>query len=202
MNTMKRIIILTAAMLSLLISGCKQPQTDATTMNKDFMDLALERYSVRSFTDEQVPQEIIDKIIEAGKVAPTAVNSQPQMIYVIKSPEAMAKLNEQSRCIYGAPHAFLVCYNELNACKRGEYGTYGEIDATIVLTHMTLEAANLGIGTCIVGMFDQKEIAKAFDLPSYIKPVLLLPFGYPAEDAAPSPRHTEYRPLEETVNYL
>lgn len=171
-------------------------------MTKDFLELAHERYSVRSFSDEKVPQDIIDKIIKAGMVAPTAVNSQPQMIYVIQSPEAMAILNEQSRCIYGAPQAFLVCYNEENACKRGEYGTYGEIDATIVLTHMTLEAANLGIGTCIVGMFDQKEIAKALNLPSYIKPVLLLPFGYPAEDAAPSPRHTEYRPLEETVQYL
>ncbi|MDO5442435.1 MAG: nitroreductase family protein [Bacteroidia bacterium] len=197
---MKKTITI-CALLAALLCGCK-PSTENTAMNKDFLELAHERYSVRSFSDQKVPQDIIDKILEAGMVSPTAVNSQPQMIYVIQSPEAMAKLNEQSRCIYGAPQAFLVCYNEQNACQRGEYGSYGEIDATIVLTHMTLEAANLGIGTCIVGMFDQKEIAKAFELPSYIKPVLLLPFGYPAEDAAPSAKHTEYRPLEETVQYL
>ncbi len=192
--------IFAAALLALSLCGCCQ-KTENTTMNKDFLQLAKDRYSVRSFTSEPVSQDIIDKIIEAGKVAPTAVNSQPQMIYVVKSAEGMEKMNQLSGCIYGAPQAFIFCYNDNTVCKRGD-GNYGEIDVTIVLTHMMLEAANLGIGTCAVGMFDPAELSAAFNLPANLHPILIMPFGYASENAAPSPRHTEYRPLEETVAYL
>lgn len=179
---------------------CNEPSSEA--MNKDFLELAAERYSVRHFSDQPVEQEIIDKILEAGKLAPTAVNSQPQMIYVLKSEDAMAKANSLSRCIYGAPQVFLICYDDNRVCKRGENGNYGEIDCTIVLTHMMLEAYNLGIGTCMVGMFSPEEARQVLNLPDNIHPVLLMPFGYPADDAAPSPRHTEYRSQEETVEFL
>ena len=192
-------IILAAAVLMASAASCCN-QTEQT-MTKDFLDLAKERYSVRSFSDTPVEQEKIDKIIEAGNVAPTAVNSQPQMIYVVKSAEGMEKMNKLSGCIYGAPQAFIFCYNDDTVCKRGN-GNYGEIDVTIVLTHMMLEAANLGIGTCCVGMFDPDELSAAFELPSNIHPILIMPFGYAAEGAAPSAMHTKYRPLEETVDYL
>ena len=192
--------IFAAAVLALSLCGCSQP-TENTAMNKDFLQLAKDRYSVRSFSDEPVSQDIIDKIIEAGMVAPTAVNSQPQMIYVVKSEEGMEKMNQLSGCIYGAPQAFIFCYNDDTVCKRGD-GNYGEIDVTIVLTHMMLEAANLGIGTCAVGMFDPAELSAAFELPANIHPILIMPFGYASEDAAPSAMHTQYRPLDETVAYL
>lgn len=197
---MKKHLILIAFMTAIVCS-CNKNDTDMK-VTKDFLELAADRYSVRSFSDVPVDQTVIDKIIEAGNLAPTAVNSQPQKIYVIKSQEAMKILETQTSCVYGAPHAFLFCYNDDTVCKRGEYDNYGDIDVSIVLTHMMLEAANLGIGTCPVGMFDQKEIAEAFELPSNIHPVLLMPFGYPADDAAPSAMHTKYRPLEETIEYL
>lgn len=193
-------LILAAAMLIFSSASCCR-QTEQT-MSKDFLDLAKDRYSVRKFSDTPVEQEKIDKIIEAGRVAPTAVNSQPQMIYVAKSPEAIEKMNKLSGCIYGAPQVFIFCYNDETVCKKGEYGNYGEIDVTIVLTHMMLEAANLGIGTCPVGMFDPEELRAAFDLPYNIHPILIMPFGYAADDAAPSAMHTQYRPVEETVQYL
>ncbi len=167
----------------------------------DFLSLAKARYSVRHFTDRAVAAEDLDRIIEAGRVAPTAVNSQPQMVYVAQSPEVMAKLNEVSPCIYGAPQCFVFCYNDDTVCQRGA-GNYGEIDVTIVITHMMLEAASLGIGTCLVGYFDQAALTEALALPKNMHPVLLMPFGYAAEDATPSPKHTEYRPAEETVAYL
>ena len=200
---MKKSLIIAAAALAIMAAGCcNSSKKGASTMNKDFLDLAAERYSVRKYTDKPVEQEKLDKILEAGKLAPTAVNSQPQMIYVIKSPEALEKLNKLSPCIFGAPQVFLFCYNDDTVCQRGENDNYGEIDVTIVLTHMMLEAANLGIGTCPVGMFDPAETAAALGLPPTIHPILLMPFGYPAPDAAPSQMHTKYRPLEETVKYL
>lgn len=201
---MKNCFLLAASALLLMVgaASCCNNNSNEASMNKDFMELAAARYSVRHFTDSLVREDDLDKIIQAGRIAPTAVNSQPQKIYVAKSPEAMAKLNKLSPCIYGAPHCFIFCYNDATVCKRGENGNYGDIDVTIVLTHMMLEAANLGIGTCIVGYFDKEELKREMGLPEGIHPVLLMPFGYAAEDAVPSPRHSEFRPVEETVETI
>lgn len=200
---MKRtaLILFSAALLTM--AGCSQSPQSANRENtgKDFLQLASDRYSVRSFDSTAVDQKLIDKIIEAGQLAPTAVNSQPQKIYVVKSAEGMEKLRRVSPCMYGAPHCFIACYDDRNVCKRGEYGNYGDIDVSIVLTHMTLEAANLGIGTCLVGYFDPVELHKEFSLPANIHPVLLLPFGYPSEDSVPSEKHTTFRDLEEVIEY-
>ena len=198
---MKHMTILAAAAALLCAVSCNN-QPAETTMNKDFLTLATERYSVRHFTDTPVEQEKVEKIIEAGRVAPTAVNSQPQMIYVVSNPDAIAKLNEVSPCLYGAPQCIVACYNDATVCKRGDKGNYGDIDVTIVLTHMMLQAAELGVGTCLVGMYDEAALISALELPEGIHPVLLMPFGYAAEDAVPSPKHTEYRPQEETVKFI
>lgn len=195
---MKRIIIfLTAALLCTV--GCKQTNSE---MKKDFLQLASERYSVRSFDSTAVNRDLIDKILEAGRLAPTAVNSQPQKIYLVQSPEAMAKMRIVSPCMYGAPHCFVLCYDDARVCRRGENGNYGDIDVTIVLTHMVLEAANLGIGSCIVGYFDPAKLAAELELPENIHPVLLLPFGYPAAGCIPAERHGDRRELSETVECL
>lgn len=169
-----------------------------------FMELAKERYSVRAFSDKAVEQEKLDKIIEAGMIAPTAKNLQPVRIYVMKSAEAMEKMNALTRCIYGAPMALLVCYNEEEAWHspfNEEYDA-GEMDATIILTHMMLEAWEQGIGSCWVGLFDHNEAAKVFDLPSEIKPVAVMPLGYPADGCKPAARHFASRDKAELVTEL
>ena len=197
---MKHLFLPAVVMALLAISSCNT-KTESDMDNKDFLTVAAERYSVRHFTDQKVSQEDLDKIIEAGKVAPTAVNSQPQKIYVVQSPEMIAKINEASPCIYGAPQVFVFCYNDATVCKRGETGNYGDIDVTIVLTHMMLEAANLGIGSCLVGYYDEAKLIEALDIPEGIHPILIMPFGYAAEDAVPSEMHSSFRPLSETVEY-
>ena len=163
------------------------------------MDLAKDRFSVRKFSDKAVEQEKIDKIIEAGLIAPTAKNQQPTKVFVMKSADAMEKMNALSRCIYGAPVALLVCYDEEEAWHspfNTEYNS-GEMDASITLTHMMLEAWELGIGSCWVGLFDHNEAAKVFGLPESVKPVAILPLGYPAEGCKPSPGHETYRDLSD-----
>ena len=167
----------------------------------DFMTLAKERFSVRAFSDKPVEQEKLDRIIEAGMVAPTAKNQQPVRIYVMKSAEAMKKMNALTRCIYGAPIALLVCYDEERVWRspfNKEYDS-GEMDATIILTHMMLEAWEQGIGSCWVGLFDHDEAAKVFGLRSEIRPIAIMPLGYAAEGAQPSPMHTTYRDKAEMV---
>lgn len=197
----KTLFTMLAAAVVYTFSGCGECKQTNETMSKDFMELAAGRYSVRHFSDKPVEQEVIDKIIEAGSLAPTAINSQPQKIYVLKSAESMEIANKLSPCMYGAPQTFLICYDDDRVCPRGENDNYGNIDCSIVLTHMMLEAWNLGIGTCMVGMFNPEETVRALDLPSNIHPVLMMPFGYPTDDSTPSPRHSEFRPVEEIVEY-
>ena len=171
----------------------------------DFIELASQRFSVRSFWDKPVEQEKIDLVLKAAQLAPTAVNYQPQMIYLLKSEAAMNKINRLCRCIYGAPMVFLVCSDERKTWKsqteRG-YST-GEMDCSIVCTHMMLEAWELGLGSVWVRLFDVNAVAKAFDLPSYIKPICLLPVGYASDDCLPyAPWHDVYRDISEFTEVL
>lgn len=137
----------------------------------NFMEVAADRYSVRSFSDKPVEQEKIDLILKAAQLAPTAVNFQPQMIYVLKSEAALGKINRLCRCIYGAPLVFLICSDERKTWKSQTEPGYsaGEMDCSIVCTHMMLEAWELGVGSVWVRLFDVNKVAKAFDLPPYIK---------------------------------
>ena len=170
-----------------------------------FLALAQERYSVRSYSDRRVEQEKIDKILKAAQLAPTAVNYQPQMIYVLKSEAALAKINRLCRCIYGAPLVFLICSDERRTWKsQSEPGyTTGEMDCSIVCTHMMLEAWELGLGSVWVRLFDAGEVAEAFGLPAYIRPVCLLPVGYASEKSVPyAPWHDVYRPIGDFVKEL
>ena len=171
---------------------------------KDFLQLATDRYSVRKFNDTKVEQEKIDKILEAAKVAPTALNYQPQKIYVLESEEAIEKINSLSKCIYGAKTVFMIAYDDdrdwNNELEEGSHS--GQQDASIVATHMMLEAWDLGVASCWVNMFPNTKTAEAFGLPENIKPVLLLPIGYAAEDAKPAPFHTNYREMDDMVTKL
>ena len=114
-----------------------------------FMELAKDRYSVRSFSEKPVEQEKMDAILEAARIAPTAVNYQPQRIYVLRSKGAVDLINGLCKCIYGAPVVFLICSDERRSWKsRTERGySSGEMDCSIVCTHMMLEAWELGIGS-------------------------------------------------------
>lgn len=169
-----------------------------------FMELAKARYSVRSFKNTPVEQDKIDAILEAARIAPTAKNSQPQKIYVLKSKEAVEKINTVCRCIYGAPLVFAVGYEKSRIFGESEerhYG-FGEVDSTIVTTHMMLEAQEQGLGSCWVGLFHDEEVRGLFDIPDNVRITALMPMGYPADDCVPADRHTEYRDDSEVVEYL
>lgn len=169
----------------------------------DFMKLAAERYSVRKFADRAVEQEVIDRILEAGHLAPTACNIQPQRIFVINSPEGISKVRKCTVCHFNAPMAMLICYDK-KECWHREYDgkSSGDIDASIVTTHMMLEAYTLGVGTTWVMHFIPEAIMDEFAIPDNLEPVALLMMGYPAEDAKPYPGHAKFRPLEDLVSYF
>ena len=168
----------------------------------DFLALCAERYSVRSFSDAPIPDEVLAQILEAGRLAPTAMNFQPQRIFVIKSEEALAKMRAVKRC-YGAGTVLMVCGDTEGACNRPKVDHYmAEMDCTIATTQMMLAAWSLGVGSCWICAFDVPAMAKVFDLPDHITPYILLALGYPSDTAEPNPRHFERFPVEDTVKKL
>jgi len=169
---------------------------------KDFITLAEKRYSVRTFKEQAVEQQKLDLVLRAGQVAPTAVNLQPQRILVINREEDLAKLDACTRYRFQAPLALLVCYDQTVSYKRRYDGKdSGEIDASIVTTHMMLAAADIGLGTTWVMSFDPEKIMTACQVPEHYVPVALLVMGYPADDATPSQSHEKRHAIEETVFY-
>ena len=96
----------------------------------DFLELCKARYSVRSFSDRKVEPEKLEKILEAGRVAPTAVNFQPQVIYVLQSPDAVAKMASVTPYMFHAPQALLVCYDEDICWKNRKHEEEGHSSAT------------------------------------------------------------------------
>ena len=169
-----------------------------------FQELAHARYSVRSFKDEPIKDEEMNLILEAGRVAPTACNNQPQKIFVAKSEEARKKLASVCRCTFDAPVILVVCYDRNRDWKNKLQPGYesGETDAAIVCTHMMLQAFELGIGSCWVGYFNANDVASALGLTENLTVSALLPIGYPAENAAPLPLHTQFREFEDPIEVI
>ena len=168
----------------------------------DFLELAADRYSVRSYSDRPIEPEKMERILKAGQLAPTAVNFQPQKIYVLKSPEAIGKIRSLTRFAYDAPVVLLVCADKTKVWRSPSEHGYdtGEMDPSIVCTHMMLEAWALGIGSVWVRGFDSRQVAKVFDLPEQVQPICLLPIGYPSDESVPYEEwHSTFRPLSETV---
>ena len=152
-------------------------------MGTDFITLANSRFSVRSFSNKNVEQEKIDSILLAGLVAPTACNNQPQKIYVLQTAEALETLQKCKYSHFGETLAFIVCYDS-SLCWTREFDgkVSGDIDASIVATHMMLEAWELGIGSTWIMHFIPEAIIDEFNLPDNVVPVCILVMGYPAQE--------------------
>jgi len=168
----------------------------------EFERLITERFSVRSFKKEHLPEECISKILNAAHKAPTGCNFQPQRILVLNNDESIEKLKKCTKCHFDAPCAMLVCYNEDESWKRPYDGALSSpVDAAIVATHIILAAHDTGVGCCWVMHFDPTAMKETFNIPENIEPTALIVMGYPAPDAKPLDLHSKFRPMEEVVFY-
>lgn len=175
-------------------------------VNQDmaFEELAARRYSVRQFSDRPVEEDKLRKVLEVANLAPTAKNAQCVRVYVLQSAEALAKVRELSPCTYGAPVVLMFSYEtgEAYAYPEEREKNSGAEDCSIVATHVMLEAAELGLGTCWVNMFKSASAKEAFGLPESEDVVLLMDLGYAAEGSKPVKNHELRKPLEGTVKVL
>ena len=146
-----------------------------------FIELAKKRFSVRSFLDQPVEKDKLLQVLEAGRVAPTAVNFQPFHFIVIKDAEERNKLS----AVYPrdwfkeAPVIIVACGDHSVSWKRKDGKDHSDIDVAIAVDHMTLAATDLGLGTCWVCAFNAELCQQLLNLPEHLEPVALLPLGYP-----------------------
>lgn len=168
----------------------------------EFSEVIHKRFSVRKFSSQPVEEAKIQMILEAARLAPTAVNKQPERILVLQSPKDMEKLAKCTKYTFQAPCAIVVCADTGKAWVRPhDNENSGLIDASIVGTYIMLTICDLDLGTCWVGHFDPSAIAREFNLPAGMRPVAVFPFGYPAPDCQPSGFHFQRLPLDELVRY-
>lgn len=168
----------------------------------DFLQLAKERYSERKYLPKKIEPEKLAQILEAGRVAPTAANLQPQRIIVVQKPEGLERVRKAANT-YGAPLVLIVCSDREQSWTRplDQFKTT-EIDATIATDHMMLEVASLGLASVWICYFKADVIRKEFALPDNIVPLNILAIGYAAGEGASPNRHDKMRkPLQDMVFY-
>ncbi len=170
----------------------------------NFQELVTARYSCKNYDPARpVTEEILAAILEAGRWAPTAKNTQEHHVYVLRSDTALATIDAHTPCRYGAPVVLLVTYDERAVYTYPDSTrTSGDEDASIVATHMMLAAAAYGVDSCWVNRFPPDTLRDALGLPSSEIPVMLLDLGYAAEGTGPLPNHASRKPLNETVTFL
>lgn len=155
----------------------------------DLRTIIENRYSVRSYQQKEVEKEKLIKILEAGQLAPSAVNNQPWHFIVVREPDNHAKFSEiyHRDWFKEAPVYIIVCGDHNTAWKRKEDDKdHTDIDAAIAIDHMTLQATELGLGTCWICNFYVEKCREFFQLPEHIEPIAILSLGYPSDDKIPT----------------
>ncbi len=160
------------------------------------------RRSIRAFKEQNVSEETIKKLIESATWAPSAGNIQPWEFIIVKERETKIGLSEAAldqEFLEEAPVLIIVCANEIKSSQR--YGTRGTTlyciqDTAAAIQNIHLTAFSLGLGTCWVGAFDENQAREILHVPEGIRPVAMIPVGYPNE----KPKLRERQPLSEIVH--
>lgn len=153
----------------------------------DFIKLAALRSSVRSYENRPVEREKIELLLEAARLAPSAVNFQPWEFIVVTGEKAKKAVRQSydRPWIAEAPAYIVACGNHKTSWHRPADGKdHCDIDIAIAVDHITLCAASQGLGSCWVCNFDPAVLRAALQLPDETEPVAIIPVGYPAEKGA------------------
>lgn len=169
----------------------------------EFKEVIKNRYSCKKYGNRQVEKFALDAILTAGRLAPTAKNLQEQHVYVLQSPEALAKIDAVTPCRYGAPTVLVVAFDKNNVFTYpGGKRDSGVEDATIVATHMILAATDEGVDSCWINFLDPEKLAEMLGLPKNEEILMVMDLGYAADGAGPLPNHNSRKELSETVSYM
>ena len=165
----------------------------------EFSELIKKRYSVRAYKPDLLEDEVLNQVLEAARLAPTAANRQPFQLVVIHTAGREAELKR----IYPrdwfaqAPLVICACGIPAKGWTRSDGKNFTDVDVAIVMDHLTLAAANLGLGACWIGAFDPIATRELLGLPDGVEPIAFTPLGYPADQLRPKKR----KALSELVRY-
>jgi nitroreductase len=165
----------------------------------DFKQLTEARYSVRAYKPDPVEDEKLHQVLDAARLAPTAANRQPFQLIVIRTAGREAELGR----IYGrswfvqAPLVICACGVEAEGWVRMDGKPYVDVDVSIVMDHLVLAAADIGLGTCWIAAFDPAAAREVLGLPDGVEPVAFTPLGYPADN----PTAKKRKALSDLVRY-
>ena len=168
------------------------------------LEVIRRRRSVRRYRPDPVDRETVDRLLDAARWAPSAGNLQPWFFYVVtearlKRELAAAALRQSF--VAEAPVCIVVCAEPERSARI--YGTRGRTlyclqDTAAAVQNILLAAQALGLGACWVGAFDEERVCACLDLPETLRPVAIIPLGYPARETEPRPGRRE---LKEIVLY-
>jgi nitroreductase len=147
------------------------------------VDSILSRRSVRKYQNKEIPQEVVNQILEAGRQAPSAINKQPIRFVVVKDGEITKDFSSAlfNRFVKDAPMVIVGCADVKSLLT----GKWAVIDTTIALQNMVIAAWSLGVGSCWIGAFNEEKIKQLLKIPQKWKVVALVTFGYPDEESKP-----------------
>jgi len=168
-----------------------------------FLELAKSRYSVRNYLPQPIEDEKLNYILECGRIAPSAANYQPWVIVVVRDPVVKKKLEDtyNREWLRQAPVILVFLGNHEQAWKRSDGKDHTDVDLAIVADHITLAAAEQGLGTCWICNFDAAKCREAMSLPDHLEPIAYLSLGYPAGSTDQASRHLKRKPFDEIVKF-
>ncbi len=165
----------------------------------EYSELIKKRYSVRAYNPEMIDEEKLNKVLQAANLAPSAANRQPFQIIIIKTRGREDELKKiyQKDWFVQAPLVIGICAIPSQGWSRRDGKNYAEVDATIAMDHLILEAANQGLGTCWIAAFNPQAARQILGLPDEVEPVAFTPLGYPADE----PQEKIRKRLSDLVRY-
>jgi nitroreductase len=174
------------------------PEGGQSSLN--VMDAIRTRKSVRRYLDKPVEEAKLNRVLEAGRLAPSSSNRQEWRFVVVRDPEtrkALAEIAGRQAFVGEAPLIMVACADSdghVMSCGQTSY----PIDVAIALDHMTLAAVEQGLGTCWIGNFDENKVKSLLSIPERIRVVQLMPLGYPVNASAVEKKRL---PLEQIVKF-
>ncbi len=158
----------------------------------DFERLVEARYSTRAYEAKAVEPAKLEQVLEAARLAPTAANRQSFRLVAVTDPDLRAHMKDAYHRVwfYTAPVIIVACAIPGRSWVRADGKNYSDVDVAIVVDHLILQAADLGLGTCWIADFNAHAVKEILDLPEGVEPVALTPLGYPADGPRPKKRKT------------
>jgi len=165
----------------------------------NFIELAAKRSSIRGYRPDPVDETVLAQVLAAANLAPSAANRQPLHIIVVRDPVVRHDLGlaYNRDWLRPAPLLLAICTEPAKAWVRADGKNYADVDGAILMDHITLCAADLGLGTCWIAAFDPAQVKSVLKLPDGIEPLALTPLGHPTDPGRPKIR----KPLTALVHH-